>query len=69
MDFLMGVKSEFDNNLDVGLVLGLLYILGVLQMRSEMAGGTIFNAYHRANLQPKWDWEIYMHPAVAKRFS
>lgn len=69
VDFLMGVKSEFDNNLDVGLVLGLLYILGVLQMRSEMAGGTIFNAYHRANLQPKWDWEIYMHPAVAKRFS
>lgn len=69
LDFIRGIKSESDIKLDAGLVLGLLYILGVLQMRSEMSGGTIFNAYHRANLQPKWDWEIYMHPAVAKRFS
>lgn len=67
--FFSSIKAKNDGIIDVSLTLNLLYILGVIQMRNKSGDHIIFNAYHRANLQPKWDWEIYLHPAVAKRFS
>lgn len=59
--------SKTKNNDD--FILGLLYILGIFQMRRTSNSATIYNAYHRANLQPKWDWDVFLHPAVARRFS
>lgn len=69
LSLITNIKNTYDGVVDVGLALNLLYILGVIQMRNKSGDHYLFNAYHRANLQPKWDWEIYLHPAVAKRFS
>lgn len=69
LTLIASLKSNHGGIIDVNLTLNLFYILGLLQIRKTEGDKTIFNAYHRANLQPKWDWEIYFHPAVAKRFS